>query len=207
MANHAVPMQPRRGLQPRGDRRGRAAVVALDVISDFAFPDGPRVRRGLEARAAAIRQLLACARDHQVPVIYANDNLGAWRSDSAALIARCIEPARAGAALVRSLLPAARDSIVLKPRHSAFFGTPLVAMLDDFRVDTLILLGVSAESCVWMTACDAHTRGMGLIVPLDTMAGASATAIRATAKSLHQVLGARTPARAASLRLSSGKVR
>jgi nicotinamidase-related amidase len=199
-------MQPRRGLQPRDDRSGRAALLALDVISDFAFPDGPRVRRALETRASAIRRLLDRARAHRIPVIYANDNVGAWRSDSPALIARCIEPQRAGAQLVRSLLPAERDSIILKPRHSAFFGTPLVALIDDLNVDTLILLGVSAESCVWMTACDAHTRGLGLVVPVDTMAGASAPALRATVKSLHQVLGARTPIRAASLRLASGKV-
>ena len=164
------------------------------------------MRRALAARAAAIRSLLARARSHRVPVIYANDNVGRWRSDSAALIARCLEPARSGAQLVRSLLPADNDSIILKPRHSAFFGTPLVALIDDLKVDTLILLGVSAESCVWMTACDAHTRGLGLVVPADTMAGASASALRVTVKSLHQVLGARTPARAASLRFTGGKV-
>jgi nicotinamidase-related amidase len=178
----------------------------LDVISDFAFPDGPRVRRALEARAPAIRRLLVRARSHRIPVVYANDNIGRWRSDSASLIARCIEPARAGAQLVRSLLPAEADSIILKPRHSAFYGTPLVALLDDLEVDTLILLGISAESCVWMTACDAHTRGLGLVVPLDTMAGASARALRATVMSLHQVLTARTPARGASLRFAAGKV-
>ena len=158
------------------------------------------------ARSAAIRQLLTRARSHSVPVIYANDNVGPWRSDSSALIARCVEPARAGAQLVRSLLPAESDSIILKPRHSAFFGTPLVALLDDLEADTLILVGVSAESCVWMTACDAHTRGIGLVVPIDTMAGASAHALRATAKSLHDVLGARTPARAGALRFVRGKI-
>jgi nicotinamidase-related amidase len=205
-SQHDVAMQPRRGLKPRDDRRGRAAILALDVISDFAFPDGPRVRRALQARAPAIRALLARARSHRISVVYANDNIGRWRSDSAALITRCIEPARAGAPLVRSLLPVDTDSIILKPRHSAFFGTPLVALLDDLEVDTLILLGVSAESCVWMTACDAHTRGLGLIVPVDTMAGASAPALRTTVKSLHQVLNARTPARAASLRFAGGKV-
>ena len=162
---HDAAMQPRRGLQPRDDRSGRAAVLALDVISDFAFPDGPHVRRALERQAPAIRRLLARARSHRVPVIYANDNVGPWRSDSAALLARCIDPRRTGSQLVRSLLPAERDSIILKPRHSAFYGTPLVALLDDLDVDTLILLGVSAESCVWMTACDAHTRGLGLVVP------------------------------------------
>ena len=203
---HDVAMQPRRGLKPRDGKSGRAAVLALDIISDFDFPDGPRVRRALQARAPAIRQLLARARSHRIPVIYANDNVGPWRSDSAALIARCVAPSRAGAELVRSLLPAERDSIILKPRHSAFFGTPLVALLDDLDADTLILLGVSAESCVWMTACDAHTRGIGLVVPVDTMAGVSAQALRATAMSLHDVLGARTPARAASLRFANARI-
>jgi nicotinamidase-related amidase len=200
-------MQPRRGLQPRDDRSGRAALLVLDVITDFAFPDGPRVRRALQACVPAIRHLLERARANRVPVVYANDNLGPWRSDSAALMTRCIEPSRTGAQLVRSLLPAEGDSIILKPRHSAFYGTPLMVLLDDLEIDTLILLGVSAESCVWMTACDAHTRGLGLIVPFDTMAGASARAERRTATSLHEVLGARTPARAASLRFASGKVR
>jgi nicotinamidase-related amidase len=199
-------MQPRRGLQPREDRKGRAAIIALDLISDFAFPDGPQVRNALAVRAPAISRLLARARSNRIPVVYANDNLGAWRSDAPALIARCTEPKRAGAQLVLSLLPAEGDSIVLKPRHSAFFGTPLVALLDDMDVDTLILLGVSAESCVWMTACDAHTRGLGLVVPVDTMAGATALGLRTTVKSLHSVLGARTPASAASVRLAGGKV-
>ncbi|HEU5135862.1 MAG TPA: isochorismatase family cysteine hydrolase [Steroidobacteraceae bacterium] len=200
-------MQPSRGLQPRNDNTGRAAVLALDVISDFAFPDGARVRAALATRATAIRALLARARSNRIPVVYANDNLGPWRSDSAALIARCIAPERAGAELVRGLLPAENDSIILKPRHSAFFGTPLNVLIDDLGIDTLILIGVSAESCVWMTACDAHTRGLDLIVPVDSIAGASRAALSAAVKSLKQVLGARTPARAASLRLKGGKVR
>jgi nicotinamidase-related amidase len=199
-------MQRQRGLHPREHAIGRAAVLALDLISDFDFPDGLSVRRALTARAAAIRRLLARARAHALPVIYANDNLGPWRSDSAAVIAHCVEPRRAGSRLVRSLLPEPSDSIVLKPRHSAFFGTPLEALLDHDRIDTLVILGVSAESCVWMTACDAHTRGLRLVVPVDTMAGASTRALRATVDSLHQVLGARIPARASSLRFARRKI-
>jgi nicotinamidase-related amidase len=90
-------MPLRRGLQPRDDRSGRAAILALDVLSDFDFPDGPRVRRGLQARAPAIRQLLARARMRGIPVVYINDNIGPWRSDSRSLIARCLESAWPGA--------------------------------------------------------------------------------------------------------------
>ncbi len=188
-----------RGLAPRPRARGRAALLLLDVITDFAYPDGPRVRRALARQASSILALLAKARRAGVPVIYANDHVGRWRSDSAALIARCTASSRAGAALVRSLAPVESDYIILKPRHSAFFGTPLAALLDELRVDTLILAGVSAESCVWITACDAHTQGFRLIVPVDCIAGVSAAARRAMLTNLRDVLSGRTP-RSTSLR-------
>jgi nicotinamidase-related amidase len=191
----------RRGLKPRAHTRRRVAVLALDLITDFDFPDGARVRRALARRAKTLRRLLTMARARAVPVIYVNDNLGAWRSDSPALIAHCVQSRSSGASLVGSLAPREQDFIVLKPRHSAFFGTPLDALLDDLDVGTLILAGVSAESCVWMTACDAHTRGLELVVPVDSIAGASARALRATLVGLREVLGARTPRSSASLRL------
>ncbi len=197
----------RRGLQPRTQGSGRVALLALDLITDFDFPDGPAVRRALSRHAAAIRGLLDTSRKHRVPVIYVNDNLGAWRSDAPGLIARCTEPARPGAPLVKQLAPGPDDEIILKPRHSAFYGTALEALLGDRKIDTLIVTGVSAESCVWMTACDAHTRGFRLVVPADTMAGVTARALRATLTGLEEVLNARVPARASSLRFTRGKLR
>src|SRR5689334_23981928 len=101
----------RRGLQPRTQGSGRVALLALDLITDFEFPDGPAVRRALSRHGRAIRGLLDTARKHRVPVVYVNDNLGAWRSDAPGLIARCTEPARAGASLVKSLAPAPDDEI------------------------------------------------------------------------------------------------
>jgi nicotinamidase-related amidase len=197
----------RRGLQPRSRGSGRVALLALDLITDFDFPDGTAVRRALARHAAAILRLLAVARSNRVPVIYANDNLGPWRSDAPALIAYCIAASRSGGALVRSLRPTREDEFLLKPRHSAFYGTALEALLDDRGIDTLVMVGMSAESCVWMTACDAHTRGFSLVVPADTLAGASARALRATLTGLKDVLGARVPARAASLRFAAGKLK
>jgi nicotinamidase-related amidase len=196
----------KRGIDPHPRSSRRAAVLALDLLTDFAFPDGVRVRRALATRLDAIRRLLARARSHGVPVIYVNDNLGPWRSDAPALIAHCTESRRRGAALVDALRPAAPDAVVLKPRHSAFFGTPLAALLEDQRIDVLVLAGVSTESCVWMSACDAHTRGFTLVIPADTVAGASAPATRRTLASLREVLGAHVPARAATLRFARGRL-
>ena len=196
----------RRGVDPHPRASRRVAVLALDLLTDFAFPDGPRVRRALGVRAASIRKLLARARANAVPVIYVNDNLGPWRSDAPGLIAHCVDTRRRGAALVESLRPDDRDQIVLKPRHSAFFGTALAALLEDRQIDVLVFIGISTESCIWMSACDAHTRGFTLVVPADTVAGASAAATRRTLASLREVLGAKVPATASSLRLSRGRL-
>jgi len=196
----------KRGVDPHPRTSRRAAVLALDLLTDFAFPDGPRVRRALARHAGVIRNLLSRAREHGVPVIYVNDNLGPWRSDAPALIAHCTQPARRGAALVGTLRPHPGDAIVLKPRHSAFFGTPVAALLEDRRIDVLVFAGVSLESCVWMSACDAHTRGFELVIPADAVAGASAAATRRTLASLRDVLGARVPARAASSRFDRGRL-
>ena len=199
-------MLKRRGLEPRHGRRGRAAVLALDLISDFDFPDGPAVRRALERRAGNLQLLMEHARRARVPLIYCNDNQGEWRSDAPRLVRECTRPNLPGAGLVKALQPREQDLVVLKPRHSAFFGTPLVALLDDAQVDTLVICGVSAESCVWMTACDAHTRAFSLIIPADTVAGASAPALRRTLTSLAEVLGARVPRHASSLRFQRGRL-
>jgi nicotinamidase-related amidase len=196
----------KRGVDPHPRSSRRAAVLALDLLTDFGFPDGARVRRALTARLDAIRRLLARARDSAVPVIYVNDNLGPWRSDAPALLAHCTEPRRRGAHLVEALRPQPDDAIVLKPRHSAFFGTPLAALLEDRQVDVLIFAGISTESCVWMSACDGHTRGFDLVIPADAVAGASGRATQRTLASLREVLGAHVPARAGSLRFKRGRL-
>ena len=197
----------RRGLEPRPAAAHRAAVLVLDVLSDFAFPDGPHVRRALQRRARPLRTFLDRARRQLGSLVYVNDNLGAWRSDAPALIAHCTDPRRPGARLVEALTPAASDEIVIKPRHSAFFGTPLAALLADRGADTLVLVGVSVESCVWMTACDAHTRGFKLVIPADTVAGASAAGLRRTLASLREVLGARVPSHSSSVRFARGRLK
>ena len=81
-----------------------------------------------------------------------------------------------------------------------------LALLEHLSVGQLVLTGLSTESCVWMTACDAYIRGFGLIVPLDAVAGVSRAGVAATITGLRRVLGVRTPARSSSLRFARGRV-
>ncbi len=192
------------GLQPRRVKTGRGALIALDLITDFEFPGGMRVRNALRKVSPALGRLLQRARTHAIPIIYVNDNKGPWRSDAPSLIRHCQAAKRALPEFAQVLGPQSRDFILLKPRHSGFYGTPLEPLLQDMNVDTLILVGISTESCVWMTACDAYTRGFDVVVPRDTAAGLSARAVAATLTGLKSALGVRTPSTSASIRLRRG---
>src|SRR5687768_9355350 len=105
--------------------KASAALLIIDMISDFEFADG----EGLYRQALAIAQPILdlkqrCARA-SIPTIYVNDNFGKWRSNFQDQIQHCLESDVRGQPLVRLLAPAEDDYFVLKPKHSGFFSTTL----------------------------------------------------------------------------------
>jgi nicotinamidase-related amidase len=62
------------------------------------------------------------------------------------------------------------DYPVLKPRHSAFYGTPLEFLFDELGVRALIITGIAADNCVLFTAHDAYLRRLELWIPRDCVA-------------------------------------
>jgi nicotinamidase-related amidase len=162
----------------------RAALLLIDVINDFEFPEAERLLPRAEQAVSRIEGLLARARQAGVPVIYVNDNFGNWRSDFRATLARCSEPARPGSRIAQRLAPQLDDYFVLKPQHSGFFHTPLELLLKDLGAEVLVLCGFSTNSCVAFTAHDAHMRGFRVMIPRDTTAALSE---QIHAEALHQL--------------------
>jgi nicotinamidase-related amidase len=141
------------------------ALLLIDVLTTFQFPDGDAILKGALGIRDALVDLKERARAASVPVLYVNDNFGDWRSEKEVLIGRCIEAK--GSAFVRPLLPDSEDYFVLKPMHSAFYMTPLEVLLQHLQVETLILTGLTSNSCITCTAHDANMRGFDLYVPQD----------------------------------------
>jgi nicotinamidase-related amidase len=194
------------GLPPPVHRSQRVALLVLDVISTYTFPGGARLLAALARRAPNIAAAAARARKAGVPVIYVNDALGHWDSDFPGIVRTCLSHSARVRSLTEQLRPLAGDHVLLKPRHSAFYGTPLEALLEHLRVSSLIITGVSAESCVLATACDAHTHGFRLIVPGDTIAGADRRAVKRTLESVGSAFKARVPQRMETIRLEHGRL-
>ena len=141
------------------------ALLLIDVMTTFQFPDGEAILEGAIALRDPLVKLKARAREAGVPAIYVNDNFGDWRSEKEVLMGRCLE-ARGGQ-FVRPLLPDSEDYFVLKPMHSAFYMTPLEVLLLHLQVETLILTGLTSNSCITVTAHDANMRGFDIYIPPD----------------------------------------
>lgn len=153
---------------------GRRALLLVDYIHLFAFPGAERLERRAVPAARHAARLKARARRDGIPCIYANDNFGRWHSEFSALVAECLAKGGPSGEIAQLLLPSHEDWSVLKPRHSAFYGTPLEFLLEELKVETLIVAGLSTDICVLATVEDAHVRGFKVRVPADCSAADTA---------------------------------
>jgi len=192
--------------EKNGDLHGNApdhsaaALLIIDMINDLEFPGGDELLEPAVAAAERIAALKQRAHAAGVPVIYANDNFGRWQSDFHDVVRHVLEDGVRGRPLAERLAPGARDYFVLKPKHSAFFATPLETLLQYLGTTRLILTGVTTNQCILFTAGDAHMRDLRLYVPADCVAAQSDLANERAVDFLRHTLGADlTPAAALDL--------
>jgi nicotinamidase-related amidase len=144
------------------------------MISDWTFPDADKLLPRALAVAPQIAALKARCRRAGVPVIYGNDNRGHWRSDFRRVVESSLAAGGDGARITALLAPDDDDYFVLKPKHSAFFGTPLDLLLHHLRAHRLLISGVASDQCVVATALDARMRDYQVCVASDCVASQSA---------------------------------
>jgi nicotinamidase-related amidase len=162
-----MPADPLRGHDrvPAG-----AALLIIDMFNRFDFDGGAALGRKAAAIAEVIARLRRRLDRHDVPTIYCNDNFGQWRSDFRELVGACSADGMRGALAARALEPRRDDYFVLKPRHSAFFGTPLHLLLRTLHVRCIVLTGLSGDRCILASAIDAHMHGYSTCVASDAIA-------------------------------------
>lgn len=153
-----------------GTAAGATALVVIDMISMWRFPDAAGLLAQAARVAPTIAALKARCRRAGVPVIYANDNRGMWRSDFRQVFGEAVAAGGRGARIAEALAPDEDDYFVLKPKRSGFFATPLHLLLQHLEVRRLLLAGVASDQCVVNTAVDAHMRDYDVVVPRDCSA-------------------------------------
>ena len=143
----------------------RTALVVIDMINAYDFPDAEKVVPSAEKVVPVIEEMIG---GHDGPVIYVNDNFGHWRSQRDQLVDEALAGEHRD--LVEPIKPDEDAIFVVKARHSIFYQTPLEYLLNQEDVGNLILTGQVTEQCVLYSALDAYIRHFDVRVPPDAVA-------------------------------------
>ena len=127
-----------------------------------------------------ISNLLAAARNNDVPIIHAISEHSSWsaspsgkerfgRSGQKESLSYC-EPGSWGAEIYPPFQPAAKEKVITKHRYSAFVHTNLELLLRTANIHHLLIAGLYTNVCIDSTARDGYMRDFNVTVPEDCVA-------------------------------------
>lgn len=153
---------------------GRPALLVVDLsrgFTDPAFPLGADAADVLDRTAA----LLETARRRSVLVVFTTIGYDPATAAVTAWVRKA--PSLAGLSvgspwveLHPSLDRRPDEPVLVKTGASAFFATPLLAVLAAGRIDTVLVLGATTSGCVRASVVDAVQHGYDTFVVTDCCA-------------------------------------
>lgn len=171
----------------------RSALLLIDVQRDF-LDDGLAPIAGTSARLGAMRRLAQAYRDAGRPIVhvvrlYRGADVDLVRRTAIGSGLRLVAPGSPGSEIAEELLPApsrldaelllagraqtigASETILWKPRWSAFHRTELDAVLRAGGVDTVVVAGCNFPNCPRATLFDASERDYRAVLAGDATSG------------------------------------
>lgn len=179
---------PPSGLKPVQLPRSERVLLLVDFINPLDFPGGEHLAPHAVPAAQATAALKHRLAEDGVTTIFANDNYGVWQSDFHTMVATCVGLQGPAGEIARALYPQASDLTILKPRHSAFYASPLDLLLKEMGTRELVICGLATDICVQLTAMDAFLREYDVWVPPDCTAAETEQAKKASLAYMADVL-------------------
>lgn len=152
-----------------------AALIMIDMQNGFIDARSPLCVAGAAATVPACAHVLAAARARNMRIFhvrreYAIDGSDVeavryhtWKHGGKPLSSADPSSLEAPAPLVAN----DGETIIVKPRFSAFFDTKLDSMLRQQGVSTVVLIGTTTPNCVRSTCYDALSIGYNVVVVED----------------------------------------
>jgi nicotinamidase-related amidase len=118
-----------------------------------------------------IRELLDEARKKRLPTFYTTGHeggssvaFGRWHGKNSRGAEDMGAAWAKGNEIVAEIAPQDGDVLIRKQKPSAFFGTPLVSMLNEIHADTVLVTGCTTSGCVRASAIDAFSYNLRVCV-------------------------------------------
>ncbi|WP_299094998.1 isochorismatase family cysteine hydrolase [uncultured Metabacillus sp.] len=144
------------------------ALLIIDMINNFQFDHGPILAKQAEDISLNIFALKKKLKTIGVPIIYVNDHYDLWQADYQKIADKCKN--NLSEKIIHTIYPEDDEFFLIKPKHSAFFGTALNTLLYNLQIKEVIITGIAGNICVLFTANDAYMRGYQITIPADCIA-------------------------------------
>lgn len=150
------------------ERNSKQALLIVDMINDFNFHYGPILAEQADLISQNISSLKEKMKSNKCPIIYINDHYKLWQADFEKIAKKCSNSL--SEKIIDRLYPHEDDYFLIKPKHSAFYGTALNTLLYSLNVKELVITGIAGNICVLFTANDAYMREYKITIPSDCIA-------------------------------------
>lgn len=186
----------------------RSVLLVVDMQNDFVHPDGANARwmrarfqqegRELpsgpsitEQMVPRLRELVAAARRAGVPVVWVRMEHDARSRDRFTRSEGWLycEPGSWGAEFYTGLGPEPGEQVIVKHRHSAFFGTALDTLLRERGVEGVVVAGTATQGCVEGTIRDANAHNFWAVVVGDCCGQPDPVSHQAALERINRVFG------------------
>lgn len=152
------------------ENTSQKALLIIDMINNFDFSNGEVLAKKTLPIAKNIQKLKEQFTKEKLPIIYINDHYNLWQADVTRIINHCENSL--SQEIIKIIKPKPDDLFLIKPKHSAFFGTALNTLLYQLNVRFLVITGIAGNICVLFTANDAYMREYSIHVPHNAIASA-----------------------------------
>lgn len=145
----------------------KTALLVIDMVYDFADPNGLVYYPQNEAILPNIKRLIDKSREKDALIIFVVDSHRRGKYDAELEVVRkhCIH-GTGGDEIMECLgYDEVKDFIVTKRRYSAFFGTDLDLVLREHMIKNVIVCGTKTNCCIRSTVHDASFLNYKVIVP------------------------------------------
>jgi nicotinamidase-related amidase len=143
-------------------------LIVIDMLRDFLESWEPRQRERL---VHSINELAADMRSLAHPLIWVRQEFEPDLRDAFPEMRtkgiRITIKGTPGCEILPELSVAPADTVLVKRRYSAFYGTTLDEILSRLRPDAIILAGINTHACIRTTAIDAYQRDWPVILAKD----------------------------------------
>jgi nicotinamidase-related amidase len=146
----------------------KPVLIVIDMLRDFLDDWDPAQKERL---VRSVNELVGVMRSFSHPVIWVRQEFEPDLSDAfpemRAKGIRITIKGTPGCEILPELAVDASDTVIVKKRYSAFYGTTLDASLARLAPDAIIVAGINTHACIRTTVIDAYQRDRPVILAAD----------------------------------------